>query len=396
MIFQTNTFRSMENKDFAVFILTHGRPDNVITFNTLKKCGYTGRVFFIVDNEDKTVKKYIKNFGEENVKIFNKKLVADLGDEGNNFDERRTITMARNACFYIAKELGITYFIELDDDYPCFLFRINHKKEYPSGNFIIKTKLDNVFDILIDFYKSISAKSIAIAQGGDFIGGGGPDFIYKVKRKCMNSFICSTERPFQFIGAMNEDVNTYTSLGNRGNLFLTIPFLSLLQKETQSQKGGITDMYLRYGTYCKAFTTVMMHPSAVKVSMMNTTNARLHHLIKWGNTTPVIISEKYRKGTGVIEDPDGSNFVELSESILIKYSPEVVEEITDDQLWPEETFEEEVIEEEVKEEYKGEYIVAYSYDIYEKDNCPFNPRFTGTKEQCDNFVNEWKLQKTLF
>jgi len=31
----------MENKDFAVFILTHGRPDNVKTLSTLKKCGYT-------------------------------------------------------------------------------------------------------------------------------------------------------------------------------------------------------------------------------------------------------------------------------------------------------------------------------------------------------------------
>lgn len=387
----------MENKDFAVFILTHGRPDNVITFNTLKKCGYTGRVFFIVDNEDKTVNKYIKNFGEENVKIFNKKLVADLGDEGNNFDERRTITMARNACFYIAKELGITYFIELDDDYTAFHFRFIDNDSVKLA-FKNVDNLDLVFDQFLCFYKSTSFKSIAFAQGGDFIGGIQNPYVIKrpLMRKCMNSFICSTERPFQFIGAMNEDVNTYTSLGNRGNLFGTIPMVNLVQKATQSQKGGISDMYLRYGTYCKAFTTVMMHPSAVKVSMMNAANVRLHHLIKWGNTTPVIISEKYRKGAGVIEDPDGSNFVELSESILIKYSPEVVEEITDDQLWPEETFEEEVIEEEVKEEYKGEYIVAYSYDIYEKDNCPFNPRFTGTKEQCDNFVNEWKLQKTLF
>jgi hypothetical protein len=38
----------MEN-NFAVFILTHGRPDNVKTFNTLKKCGYTGKIYFIVE-----------------------------------------------------------------------------------------------------------------------------------------------------------------------------------------------------------------------------------------------------------------------------------------------------------------------------------------------------------
>ena len=43
------------NKNYAVFILSHGRPDNVITYQTLRKCGYTGRIFIIVDDEDKMV-----------------------------------------------------------------------------------------------------------------------------------------------------------------------------------------------------------------------------------------------------------------------------------------------------------------------------------------------------
>ena len=63
----------MENKDFVAFILTHGRPDNVKTYKTLKKYGYTGKIYLIVDNEDKTIDKYIQNFGVENVKIFDKK-----------------------------------------------------------------------------------------------------------------------------------------------------------------------------------------------------------------------------------------------------------------------------------------------------------------------------------
>ena len=54
-------------------------------------------------------------------------------------------------------------------------------------------------------------------------------------------------------------------------------------------------MYLKYGTYCKAFTTTMMHPSGVKVTMMNTSNPRIHHSIKWVNTVPMIISEEHKK-----------------------------------------------------------------------------------------------------
>jgi hypothetical protein len=275
----------MENKDFAVFILTHGRPDNVKTLRLLKARGYTGAIYFIVDNEDKTIEQYQKNYGIENVKIFDKKAMADLIDEGNNFDERRTITHARNACFDIAKEIGITYFVQLDDDYYSLGYRfIEGEKKI--------NNLDKVFDIMLNFYKSIKAKSIAFSQGGDHIGGFSG---IKLKRKCMNSFFCSVDRRFQFVGAMNEDVNTYTTEGSRGNLFLTFTNINLSQGDTQSQNSGITDMYLRYGTYCKAFTTVMMQPSSVKVSMMNSKNQRIHHSIKWINTTPMILDEKYKK-----------------------------------------------------------------------------------------------------
>lgn len=278
----------MKNKDFVVFILTHGRPDNVITLATLKKCGYTGPIYFIVDNEDKKADQYVKNFGEGNVIIFDKKKYADDCDEGNNFDERRTITMARNACFDAAKVVGAKYFIELDDDYKQFKFRFENKLGYEA---VVKN-MDAVFDSFIEFYKNTNIKSIAFSQGGDHIGGFSET---KLKRKCMNSFICSTERPFKFIGAMNEDVNTYTTLGTRGDLFFTFTSLQLDQKETQQQGGGITDMYLKYGTYCKAFTTVMMHPSGVLVSMMNTSNPRIHHAISWNNTVPCIIDESYKK-----------------------------------------------------------------------------------------------------
>ena len=292
---RNNTLKNMDN--FCVFILTHGRPDNVKTLTTLKRCGYTGKIYYIVDNEDNSIDRYIKNFGAENVRVFDKKHYADNVDEGNNFDERRTITHARNACFDIAKELGVTYFIELDDDYTAFDFRIDTNSTENRGDIKPIKNIDNIFNYLLDYYKGTDFKSIAFAQGGDFIGGinNGKGSYRFNKRKCMNSFLCSVDRPIRFVGAMNEDVNTYTSEGCRGNLFYTIPFISLTQTATQGQAGGISDMYLKYGTYCKAFTTVMMHPSGVKVSMMNAKNMRLHHTIKWVNTTPMIIREKHKK-----------------------------------------------------------------------------------------------------
>lgn len=275
----------MENNNFAVFILTHGRPDNVKTYSTLKKCGYTGKIYFIVDNEDKAINQYVANYGEENVKVFDKKAMADSVDEGNNFDNRKVIIHARNACFKIAKEIGVKYFMQLDDDYYYFGYR------YETGAKII-TNLDVVFEKMLDFYKSINIKSIAFSQGGDHIGGFSG---IKLKRKCMNSFICSTDREFQFVGSINEDVNTYTTLGNRGDIFFTFTNIQLDQKDTQSNNGGMTDEYALSGTYVKSFHSVLMHPSGVKVSMMNTNHTRLHHSIKWNNTAPCILDPKHKK-----------------------------------------------------------------------------------------------------
>lgn len=274
---------------FCVFILTHGRPDNVLTIQTLKRCGYTGKLYLIVDNEDQTVDRYIKKFGADKVIMFDKKAEADLCDEGNNFDERRTITMARNACFRIAEDLGITHFVELDDDYIAFQFRYN---KHLSRKWKIK-KIDKVFLSFLEFYQSTPIKSVALCQGGDHIGGFSG--ITELKRKCMNSFFCSIERPFRFVGAMNEDVNTYTTFGSRGDLFFTFTSAQLVQLQTQTQTGGITEMYQRFGTYCKAFTTVMMMPSSVKVSIMQTKHRRIHHSINWKNTVPCILHEQHKK-----------------------------------------------------------------------------------------------------
>lgn len=281
------------NKDFAIFILTHGRADNVITLDTLKKCGYTGKVFLVIDNEDKRADEYFERYGRKMVIQFDKKKYADECDECNNFDERRTITMARNASFDIAKQVGVKYFMQLDDDYTKFEYRFADKQ---NTKLLVRRvgDLNTVIKLHLAFYKKTTFKSIAFAQGGDFIGGVDGDYLL-AKRKCMNSFLCSTDRPFKFVGAMNEDVNTYTTLGSRGDLFLTVPLVSLTQKPTQQQAGGISDMYLKYGTYCKAFTTVMNMPSSVKVVMINTSNPRLHHKINWKNTVPKIISEELRK-----------------------------------------------------------------------------------------------------
>jgi hypothetical protein len=157
--------------------------------------------------------------------------------------------------------------------------------------------LDKVFDSLIDFKNKTGALAVALAQRGDFVGGKHNNIVRGelLKRKAMNSFICDTDMPFKFFGKINEDVNTYTLLGSRGNLFFQIPHVSLNQVATQQSNGGMTDIYLDSGTYVKSFYTIMYAPSCTKIRPMGSVYRRLHHNINWNNAIPKIIPENCKK-----------------------------------------------------------------------------------------------------
>jgi hypothetical protein len=274
----------MENKEFAIFIMVHGRPDKMWTYNTLRKCGYTGKIYLVADSLDKTLYEYKKIYGDE-LLVFDKELASKEMDSGDNTNDLRSTLYSANKIFDLAKENGIKYFYIMCDDYYYFGYR------YESGAKIIKN-LDKVFDLMVNFYKSTNIKTIAFSQGGDHIGGFSG---IKLKRKAMNSFLCSTDRPFKFLGRMNEDVTTYVNLGSKGDIFFTFTNIQLDQKDTQGEKKGLTEMYKDNGTYVKSFFSVMYNPSNVKVSMMNSNNPRIHHSVKWINTTPMIIDNKYKK-----------------------------------------------------------------------------------------------------
>ena len=44
----------MMKYNFAAFILTHGRPEHVYTYKTLRSQGYTGQIYIVIDDEDPT------------------------------------------------------------------------------------------------------------------------------------------------------------------------------------------------------------------------------------------------------------------------------------------------------------------------------------------------------
>lgn len=282
-------------KDFVVFILTHGRVDNQYTYRSLCEQGYTGRCVFILDNEDGQVEEYKRRYGADNCYVFDKLAMSKRIDEVFRGD-RRVIVYARNACFDAARVLGYKYFIELDDDYTSFVWRFDSECAYTPKTPKIKN-LDVVFESMLRYYINTPLTSLAMAQGGDFIGGSSNQMLRSIgtKRKAMNSFICSVDRPFEFKGRINEDVNAYTQLTSVGKIFLTIVQCNLQQKITQSNGGGMTDVYKDSGTYVKSFSSVIVFPSGVKVTLLNSHHKRIHHNVYREHTAPKILQEKWRK-----------------------------------------------------------------------------------------------------
>lgn len=288
------------SRKLGVFILSHGRPNNVKTYASLRRCGYTGPIYILVDDEDSSREQYIENYGDE-VIVFNKKEAASITDAGDNFGKRNSVVFARNQNFEVAREIGLTHFWQLDDDYSDFGWTTNNRDKYITGPERVTSSLDAILDLMFDFLDESNAHCLAFAQGGDMFGGADGTVVRKIRegrfmRKVMNSFLCRTDRPFKFYGRMNDDVNMFVVNGNRGHLFITVPRLRLWQAETQKSDGGLTEMYLESGTYIKSFYSVLYAPSCIKISPMGRKHQRLHHQVKWKNAVPCILKEDYKKG----------------------------------------------------------------------------------------------------
>lgn len=276
--------------DFAALVLTHGRPERQITLRTLRRCGYTGRVVLVVDDGDDALPEYRRRYPGM-VETFNKAEVARTFDLGDTSGDWRTIVFARNAAFDIAESLDVSHFVELDDDYTSFMHR------WARDGRLLGTetrRLDDVFAEMCAWLDGSGALTVAFAQGGDYGSGAkGINYRRRCMRKAMNTFFCRTDRRFSFVGRINEDVNTYVTLGGRGGLLMSTTDFCITQVQTQAASGGMSDTYLDSGTYVKSFMTVMMAPSCVRLMEMGEHHKRIHHAVDWNRAVPKILGERW-------------------------------------------------------------------------------------------------------
>lgn len=281
----------MENKDFAVFILSHGRADTITTYKALRDGGYTGRTYVVIDNEDDQEDLYRQKFGDDIIQ-FDKKDYLEKTDLGDLDTDRRIGVFARNFIQDEAKRLGYKFHLQLDDDVHGFTYRFAQGKVLRA---LHCSHLDEVFSGMVEYMKETPITSLSFALSAYNMGGVDGSIKDGMTRKTMTTFLMRADDVQYFHMRMNDDITTSLINGMRGKLYYSYLPIEVEVDKTQVKAGGMTDIYQKSGTYRKSFYSVMCCPSCVKVSAMGITDYRIHHEISWNNAVPKLLSERWCK-----------------------------------------------------------------------------------------------------
>ena len=281
----------MENKDFAVFILSHGRADTITTYRALRDGGYTGRTYVVIDNEDDQEDLYRQKFGDDIIQ-FDKRDYLEKTDLGDLDTDRRIGVFARNFIQDEAKRLGYKFHLQLDDDAHGFTYRFAQGKVLRA---LHCSHLDEVFSGMVEYMKKTPITSLSFALSAYNMGGVDGSIKEGMTRKTMTTFLMRADDLQYFHMRMNDDITTSLINGMRGKLYYSYLPIEVEVDKTQVKAGGMTDIYQKNGTYRKSFYSVMCCPSCVKVSAMGITDYRIHHTISWNNAVPKLLSERWCK-----------------------------------------------------------------------------------------------------
>lgn len=283
--------------DFAIFICTHGRPNKQLTLEALKNCGYTGKIYLVLDDTDETIQQYLDIYGTENVIIFNKNyyINADKYDNGSNELHPKCIVYAKRAVEDIANQLNFKYFAIADDDITKFSLR------YPVANSAKRFKITDFDSVLSAYINVLSCDVAAIGFGHvtSYCGGANSFSPENLSKRYL---------PYQFIlrngntkvnwtSWFAEDDITELSDGKIGKLWLVVPYV---MQETEpigdiNATGGMVDTYKKDNMFVLNFNVIRFCPQS---AILRYKPGKLNRYVitrYYDRCFPQLISEEYKK-----------------------------------------------------------------------------------------------------
>lgn len=249
--------------NFAVFILTHKRPNKQITLNMLREQGYTGKIYLIVDDLDETVDELKENHSSEaEIVIFNKEEMYNKIDTVDNFHNLKSVVYARNFAHEFAKKQKIDYFLTLDDDIKALRYR------YVENN-VLKGKLaynlDDVFNKIIKMLDLHNIYSVSFGGPVNYIGGVNGMYKERITFNCNQSFFQKKEKKIDFNGTINEDNNACLLNNKVGKFMINILDIQQESPERGTNEGGLQNLYNENNEYIRAFYSMICSPDNLKI-----------------------------------------------------------------------------------------------------------------------------------
>lgn len=282
-------------EDFAVYVVTNGRAERQESVKRFRRAGYTGRIFYVVDDEDSQLRRYKEIYGD-NVRVFSKQEYIDRIDWMTNRETRKAAVYGKCACFDIAKADGIQYFCMIDDDITRILF-----KDYRRGklNTYPATSMNEICNRICETLEKAPFECIGIAKDGAYIGGANEavkDGIFWRLSQCV---FYRTDRPWKFRSIMYEDTMSSLDMPLIGRMSNSITSLSHDVEHNKSLPGGMNETYTDAGDskeYIGNFMLLMAHPDALVLTMAKKRGKmqwrfRLNH----DSCFPKVLNERWRK-----------------------------------------------------------------------------------------------------
>lgn len=284
--------------DYAIYILTRGRPHRQYTLNMLRDGNVQRPIYLVCDDTDPELPTYKRLYGDA-VVVFSVRDYMDRVDIMDTMHHRSPIpglAYARNACYDIASSMGYDYFLQLDDDY----YAVYAKQMMAHGVVVPLTDrrvcdVGRLFDVIMDAYVQMpQVHVLALGQSGDLPGvhNYNGSRMYMVRRKAMNTLFLSPKRRVWFRGRMNEDTTLYTAEQRAGRAICMTLYLAVIKQiHTQQQPGGVTELYKMASTYAKTMYSVVAAPSCVQVHYYAymTDVGRVHHRVDLNACAPKIL-----------------------------------------------------------------------------------------------------------
>ena len=278
---------------FAVFILSHKRADRVETYDTLRKGGYTGKIYVVVDNQDPMLEKYQERFGDS-VLVFDKQMYIDRTETLETSKMKSSAVYARNAIEQYAKDFVLDVFGMFDDDV------VNMRYRWVDGNTVRSLTVNGGLDLVFESYAQyildtgIACTSFPFTM---FYVSGIHDLDKRISeyRHTYQIHIRNAHKPVEWIGIINHDTISQLLTMKLGYIWWSIPHIVFDAKPMNKESGGLKEVYDAFKDFDMAFLAVMTCPDCCTVTASNGERSTLQIKENKHTSYPMIISGRYKK-----------------------------------------------------------------------------------------------------